>query len=88
MAESVAHTKWVRKYHIVFSLKNRRKIIYQQQRADIQGYIRDLCKWKGMEILEGYITPDHVHLLLSIPSKYCVSSFMGVLEREIGNDDL
>ena len=77
MAESVAHAKWVSKYHIVFSLKNRRKIIYKQQRADIQEYIRDLCKWKGVETLEGHMMPEHVHEPLSIPPKYCVSSFMG-----------
>ena len=55
MAESLAHSKWVCKYHIVFSPKYRRKIIYNQLRADIQQYIRDLCKWKGVEILEGHI---------------------------------
>ena len=76
MAESLAHSKWVCKYHIVFSPKYRRKIIYNQLRADIQQYIRDLCKWKGVEILEGHIMPDHVHLLLSIAPKYFVSSFM------------
>ena len=80
MAESLAHSKWVCKYHIVFSPKYRRKIIYNQLRADIQQYIRDLCKWKGVEILEGHMMPDHVHLLLSIPPKYCVSSFMGYLK--------
>ena len=51
-----------------------------QLRVDIQQYIRDLCKWKGVEILEGHMMPDHVHLLLSIPPKYCVSSFMGYLK--------
>ena len=70
MAENLAHSKWVRKYHIVFSLKNRRKIIYKQQRADIQEYIRDLCKWKGVEILEGHMMPEHVHLLLRIQKNY------------------
>ena len=80
MAESLAHSKWVCKYHIVFSPKYRRKIIYNQLRADIQQYIRDLCKWKGVEILEGHMMPDHVHLLLSIPPKYCVFSFMGYLK--------
>ena len=80
MAESLAHSKWVCKYHIVFSPKYRRKIIYNQLRADIQQYIRDLCKWKGVEILEGHMMPDHVHLLLSIPPKYCVSSIMGYLK--------
>ena len=80
MAESLAHSKWVCKYHIVFSPKYRRKIIYNQLSADIQQYIRDLCKWKGVEILEGHMMPDHVHLLLSTLPKYCVSSFMGYLK--------
>ena len=49
-------------------------------RADIQGYIRDLCKWKGVEIIEGHMMPDCVHLLLSIPPKQNISSFMGYLK--------
>ena len=80
MAESFAHSKWVCKYHIVISRKYRRKIINNQLRADIQPYIRDLWKWKGVEILEGHMMPDHVHQLLSIPPKYCVSSLMGYLK--------
>ena len=88
MAKSVAHSKRVCKYHIVFRAKYRRKIIYKQLRADIQQYIQDLCKWKGIEILEGHRMPDHVHLLLSIPPKYCVSSFLGVTQRENVDDDL
>jgi putative transposase len=80
MAESLAHTKWLCKYHIVFTPKYRRKIIYKQIKADIQQIIRDLCKWKGVEILEGHMMPDHIHLLLSIPPKYSISSFMGYLK--------
>ncbi|MEA5011943.1 MAG: transposase, partial [Angelakisella sp.] len=49
MAKSLAHTKWLCKYHIVFTPKYRRKIIYNQMRTDIQQIIRDLCKWKGVE---------------------------------------
>lgn len=80
MAESLAHTKWLCKYHIVFTPKYRRKIIYNQLRKDIQDIIKDLCKWKGIEILEGHMMPDHIHLLLSIPPKYSVSQFMGYLK--------
>ena len=80
MAQSLAHTKWLCKYHIVFTPKYRRKIIYKQIKADIQQIIRDLCKWKGVEILEGHRMPDHIHLLLSIPPKYSISSFMGYLK--------
>jgi len=68
------------KYHIVFTPKYRRKIIYNRLRVDIQQIIKDLCKWKGIEILEGHMMPDHVHLLLSIPPKYSVSQIMGYLK--------
>ena len=80
MAESLAHTKWMCKYHIVFCPKYRRKLIYGKIKADIREIIRDLCKWKGIEIVEGEMMPDHIHLLLSIPPKYSVSSVMGYLK--------
>lgn len=51
MANSLSHSKWNCKYHIVFIPKYRRKIIYYKLREDIQGYIKDLCKWKGVEII-------------------------------------
>ncbi|MGX7173975.1 IS200/IS605 family transposase [Enterococcus ratti] len=79
-ANSLAHTKWLCKYHIVFTPKYRRKNIYNQYRASIQEIIKQLCKYKGVEILEGHMMPDHVHLLLSIPPKISVSSFMGYLK--------
>ena len=80
MAECLAHTKYVCKYHIVFTLKYRRKIIYFQLRTDIRQIIKDLCKWKGVTIIEGHLMSDHIHLLVSIPPKYAVSSFMGYLK--------
>ena len=80
MANSLAHTKWICKYHIVFTPKYRRKIIYNQLRRDIRQIIKDLCKWKGVEIIEGNMMPDHVHLLVAIPPKYSVSQFMGYLK--------
>ena len=80
MANSLAHTKWVCKYHIVFTPKYRRKIIYNQLRLDIRTILKDLCKWKGVEIIEGNCMPDHVHLLLSIPPKMSVSYIMGYLK--------
>ena len=88
MANSLSHSKWNCKYHIVFIPKYRRKIIYYKLREDIQGYIKDLCKWKGVEIIEGHMMPDHVHLLLSIPPKQEISSFMGVFKRKECNDDI
>lgn len=80
MAESLAHTKWMCKYHIVFTPKYRRKVIYNEIKADIRSIIKDLCSWKGVEIIEGHMMPDHVHLLLSIPPKYSVSQVMGYLK--------
>ena len=80
MDKSLAHTKWMCKYHIVFTPKYRRKIIYNKLRKDIKEIIRDLCKWKGIEIIEGHMMLDHIHLLVSIPPKMSVSSFMGYLK--------
>ena len=80
MANSLAHTKWVCKYHIVFTPKYRRKIIYNQLRKDIMQILKDLCKWKGIEIIEGNMMPDHVHMLVSIPPKYSISQIMGYIK--------
>ena len=87
-SNSLAHTKWMCKYHIVFTPKYRRKAIYNQYRTDLQEYIRTLCKYKNVEILEGHMMPDHVHLILSIPPKIAVSNFMGYLKRKDIIDDL
>ena len=78
--KSLAHTTWNCKYHIVFAPKYRRKVFFNEKRADIREIIRTLCQWKGVEIIEGEVCPDHIHLLLSIPPKYSVSSFMGYLK--------
>lgn len=77
---SLSHTNWMCKYHIVFTPKYRRKIIYNQYRESLREIIKLLCKYKGVEILEGHLMPDHVHLVLSIPPKLSVSAFMGYLK--------
>ena len=77
---SLAHTKWMCKYHIVFSPKYRRKAVYGQIKTDIGEILRQLCKYKGVEIIEGHLMSDHVHILVSIPPKISVSSFMGYLK--------
>ena len=77
---SLAHTKWLCKYHIVFSPKYRRKVVYNQYRESMGEIIKLLCQYKGVEIVEGHLMPDHVHLLLSIPPKLSVASFMGYLK--------
>ncbi|MDE9427760.1 IS200/IS605 family transposase [Xenorhabdus bovienii] len=79
-AQSSAHTKWLCKYHIVFSPKYRRKVIFVRLRSSIGEILRNLCKYKGVEIIEGHLMPDHVHMLVSIPPKISVSSFMGYLK--------
>lgn len=80
IAKSLTHTRYYCKYHIIFIPKYRRKIIYNKLRKDIQKYIVDLCKWKGVEIIEGHLMPDHVHLMVDIPPRISVSNFMGYLK--------
>ena len=77
---SLAHTKWNCKYHVVFAPKYRRKVFFEDKRQEIRDMLRTLCKWKGVEIMEGEVCPDHIHLLLSIPPKISVSGFMGYLK--------
>ena len=79
-SNTLAHTKWNCKYHVVFAPKYRRKVFYEEKRAEIREIIRQLCQWKGVEIIEGEVCPDHIHLLLSIPPKMSVSGFMGYLK--------
>ena len=79
-AHSLAHTKWMCKYHIVFTPKYRRKAIYNQYKESIRDIIKQLCGYKGVEIIEGHLMPDHIHMLVSIPPKISVSSFMGYLK--------
>jgi len=77
---ALAHTTWMCKYHIVFTPKYRRKMIYNQYREDVREIIKQLCSYKGVEILGGNVMSDHVHILVSIPPKMSVSSFMGYLK--------
>lgn len=78
--QSLAHTKWNCKYHIVFAPKYRRKVFFGQKRFEIGGIIRELCRWKGVELLSAEACPDHIHILVAIPPKMAVSSFMGFLK--------
>ena len=77
---SLAHTKWNCKYHVVFSPKYRRREIYGKLKMEIGKILRELCKWKGVEIIEANGCIDHIHMLLSIPPKISVSSFIGFLK--------
>ena len=77
---SLSHSKWNCKYHVVFAPKYRRKIFYETKRLEIGMILRQLCKWKGINIIEAEVCPDHVHMLIEIPPKYSVSSIMGYLK--------
>ena len=78
--DSLAHSKWNCKYHIVFAPKYRRQIIYGQIKADIGRILRVLCERKGVEIIEANACKDHIHMLVSIPPKLSVAQFMGYLK--------
>ena len=77
---SLAHTQWECKYHIVFAPKYRRQIIYGKIKQDIGQMIRKLCEYKGVGIIEAEACKDHIHMLVSLPPKYSVSQFMGYLK--------
>lgn len=76
ITRSLAHTKWNCKYHIVFAPKYLRKVFYEEKRMEIREILRKLCQRKGVEIVEGEICPDHIHMLVEIPPKMSVSGFM------------
>ena len=75
---SLAHTKWNCKYHIVFAPKYRRKVFYEEHRQEVREILRKLCEWKGVGIIEGEVCPDHVHMLAQ--NERC--GIHGVFERE------
>ena len=78
--ETLAHTKWNCKYHIVFAPKFRRQIVYGRIRTEIGKIVRSLCERKGIEIIEAELCKDHIHMLIAIPPKYSVSQVMGYLK--------
>ena len=77
---SLSHTKWNCKYHTVFAPKYRRKVFYGEKRLDIGAILRELCNWKGVNIIEAEVCSDHIHMLVEIPPKISISSFMGFLK--------
>ena len=77
---SLAHTTWNCKYHIVFASKYRRQVIYGKIKVDIGNMLRKLCEYKGVEIIEAELCPDHIHMLVSIPPKYSVAQIVGYLK--------
>ena len=77
---SLSHSKWNCKYHIVFAPKYRRKVIYQKIKVEIGKILRKLCENKGVEIHEAEACPDHIHMLVSIPPNISIAQFMGYLK--------
>ena len=78
--DSLSHTRWNCKYHIVFAPKYRRQVIYGKIKKDIGKMLRKLCEYKQVEILEAEACRDHIHMLVSIPPKYSISQIMGYLK--------
>ena len=77
---SLSHTRWDCQYHIVFTPKYRRKAIFGKIRSDIGKYLRRLCEYKGVEIVEANACSDHIHMLIKVPPKISISSLMGYLK--------
>jgi len=80
MPESIAHTRWICKYHVVWIPKYRKKQLFGVLRKEIAPVMKDLARQKECEILEGKLMPDHVHMLIAIPPKYSVSSVIGFIK--------
>ncbi len=78
--QSLSHVRWDCKYHIVIIPKYRRKVFYGRLRRQIGTILRDLCRQRGVELMEGHAMPDHIHLCLSIPPKYSVAFVVGFLK--------
>ena len=77
---TLSHTTWNCKYHNVFAPKYRRKVFYGEKRLEIGAILRELCEWKGVNIITAEVCPDHIHMLVEIPPKMTISGFMGFLK--------
>ena len=78
--ESLSHVRWECKYHVVIIPKYRRRVLYGQLKHRIGRILRELCRQRGVELLEGHSMPDHIHMCLSIPPKYSVAHTIGFLK--------
>lgn len=79
-AQSLSHTRWDCSYHIIFIPKFRRKVMFKEIRKDIGEILRTLCEYKNVELVQGSVSGDHVHMYVKIPPKMSVSEFMGYLK--------
>jgi putative transposase len=80
--QSLAHTKWECKYHVVIVPKYRKKVLYGKRRKRIGEILRDLCRYKGIEILDAHAMTDHIRMCLSVPPKYSIAMTIGYLKRK------
>ena len=78
--KSLSHVRWKCQYHIVFIPKYRKKVLYGKLKEDVQDIIATLCRYKNVEIIDGAVCSDHIHLSVAIPPKYSISKFMGYLK--------
>ena len=78
--QSLSHTRWECKYHVVFAPKYRRQVIYGKLKRDISQILIELCRRKGVEILEAEACTDHIHMLITVPPKYSISQIMGYIK--------
>jgi putative transposase len=86
MKNTLAHTAWECKYHVVWIPKNRRKVVYGKLKRDIGKIIRRLCEYKQIEVVEGTACADHIHMCLSIPPKYACFCHCWLPQRKEHND--
>ena len=78
--QSLSHVRWECKYHVVITPKYRKKVFFGQRRKQVGGIIRELCRQRKIELLEGHAMPDHIHMVLSIPPKFSVANTIGFLK--------
>lgn len=78
--QSLSHSKWDCKYHVIFVPKRRRKVLYGELRQQLKAIFHELARQKECQILEGHLMPDHVHMVITIPPKYAVSAVIGFLK--------
>ena len=78
--QSIAHTKWECKYHVVVVPKYRHKVLYGKVKKRVGEILRELCRYKGIELLEGRAMVDHIHMCLSVPPKYSIAMVIGYLK--------
>ena len=78
--QSLAHTKWECKYHVVIVPKYRKKVLYGKLRQRVGAILRELCEYKGIDILEAHAMPDHIHMCISVPPKFSIAMTVGYLK--------